>query len=113
MSCELPDTMVLLSTGWAKASRIIRHRLSKPLLRVHTNVRGVNITSDHSMLCQGSVTSNLPLRWTRWRMSDHQFVMFANTVMLGNVTFVGTYCTSNLIYSVSVPLRVRWPHSEN
>lgn len=50
-TCELHDNiMVLTSTGWCRASRIIRHRLEKPLLRVHTNVGWIDVTEDHSMI---------------------------------------------------------------
>ena len=63
-TCELHNnTMVLTSTGWCRASRIIRHRLEKPLLRVHTNVGWIDVTEDHSMIREdGTVVSPKDLK---------------------------------------------------
>jgi len=63
-TCELRgNVMVLTSTGWCRASRIIRHRLEKPLLRVHTNVGWIDVTEDHSMIREdGTVVSPKDLK---------------------------------------------------
>ena len=63
-TCELRgNIMVLTSTGWCRASRIIRHRLEKSLLRVHTNVGWIDVTEDHSMILEnGTVISPRDLK---------------------------------------------------
>lgn len=50
-TCELPNVEVMSAAGWVKASRIIQHKLSKRILRVHTTSAGwVDVTEDHSMI---------------------------------------------------------------